>query len=111
MLDLRIWLTYDDKAIRRDLPDLVGFMLATGLRISETAAVHWDDVDLDAGTVRLRGNVIRVKGQGLIIQENESNKLKKRTLDLPRWCVLMLRRRRPANAEGTGVHLRPRKAA
>ncbi len=38
--DLRTWLTYDDVAIRRDIPDLVAFMLATGLRISEASAVR-----------------------------------------------------------------------
>ncbi len=47
--DLRTWLTYDDVAIRRDIPDLVAFLLGTGLRISEASAVHWDDLDLDSG--------------------------------------------------------------
>lgn len=32
---LRAALTYDDEAIHRDLPDFVGFMLATGCRIGE----------------------------------------------------------------------------
>ncbi|GAA0265324.1 site-specific integrase [Cryptosporangium japonicum] len=100
VIDLRIWLTYDDKAIRRDLPDLVGFMLATGLRISEASAIHWDDIDLAAKTVRLRGNVIRIKGVGLVMQEDESSKLKKRTLDLPGWCVHMLQRRRARASTG-----------
>ena len=44
-------LTYDDLAIRRDIPDFVAFMLATGLRISAAAAVVWGDVDLKRRTV------------------------------------------------------------
>ena len=99
-IDLRIWLTYDNQAIRRDIPDFVAFMLATGLRISEVSAIHWENLDLTHNTVRLRGNVARIKGVGLIIQEDESNKLSKRTLDLPTWCVQMLKTRRPAFAAG-----------
>jgi integrase len=33
---------YDERAIARDLPDLVGFMMATGLRIGETTGLAWD---------------------------------------------------------------------
>ena len=73
--DIQIWLTYDDVAIRRDVPDLVAFMLATGLRISEASAVQWNDVDLVQGTVQVRGNVVRLKGQGLVLQRDESSKL------------------------------------
>lgn len=49
--DLGVSLACDDQAIERGLPDFVAFMLATGLRIGEDAAVTWDALDLDAGTV------------------------------------------------------------
>jgi hypothetical protein len=39
---LRAWLTYDDKAIERDLPDLADMLVATGLRVGECLAVTWD---------------------------------------------------------------------
>jgi integrase len=51
------------QARERDLPDLVDFLLATGLRVGEALAVTWDAVDLSAGTVEVRGTVIRVKGR------------------------------------------------
>jgi integrase len=70
-IDLRIWLTYDDRAISREVPDLVDFMLATGLRISECAAVTWRNIDLDSWTVRVAGNVVRLKGVGLIVHVEE----------------------------------------
>ena len=37
---LRAWLTYDDKARERDLPDLVDMLLATGLRVGECLSCH-----------------------------------------------------------------------
>ena len=92
-IDLRIWLTYDNTAIRRDLPDFVAFMLATGLRISECSAVTWQCIDLDNWQVQVAGNVVRLKGKGLIIQVEETDKLTKRVLDLPWWAVEMLERR------------------
>jgi integrase len=53
---LRTALTYDDEAIHRDLPDFVGFMLATGCRIGEALTLTWDAIDLEAGTVEIRGS-------------------------------------------------------
>lgn len=50
------WLTQlwnDEKAIRKDLPDLTFFMLATGVRIGEVLAAIWSDVDFEAGTVAI----------------------------------------------------------
>lgn len=46
----------DERAVRKDLPDLTRWMLATGLRIGEALAVAWSDVDLDAGTVEVDRN-------------------------------------------------------
>jgi integrase len=43
----------DPRAQRRDLPDLVFFMLATGVRIGEALGVMGSEVDLDAGTVEI----------------------------------------------------------
>lgn len=93
-VDLRVWLRYDDVAIRRDVVELVDFLLATGVRIGEASAVRWLDVDLAAGTVAITGNVVRVKGIGLIRQEDESSKLTVRTLGLPSWAVALLKARR-----------------
>ena len=76
---LRAALTYDEKAVRRDLPDLVSGMLATGLRVGEVCALTWDCVDFDASTVRTNGIVVRVPGMGLTIKTDESNKVTRRT--------------------------------
>src|SRR3954451_11536651 len=56
----------DERARRHDVPEFVAFMLATGCRIGEAAAVTWDDLDLGAGTVDVSSTIVRVKGQGLV---------------------------------------------
>ncbi|RZU33394.1 site-specific recombinase XerC [Blastococcus saxobsidens] len=89
---LMAMVTYDDGAVSRDLPDFIAFMLATGVRIGEAAAMTWDAVDLDAGTVEVRSTVVRVKGQGLIAKSTKTD-AGARALVLPSWCVEMLRGR------------------
>jgi len=54
---LHQWLSSDEQSIERDLPDLVLFVVATGLRIGEALAVQWADIGLDEGTVEVRGTV------------------------------------------------------
>jgi len=86
-------ITFDHTALARDLPDFVAFMLATGLRIGEASAITWDGVDLDAGTVQVRGTVIRLKGQGLLLTSTTKSTAGMRTLALPPWCVEVLQHR------------------
>lgn len=66
--DLRARVAADKKARGRDLPDFTDMMLATGLRIGETAAIVWPAVDFDAATVEVRGTVVRLTGKGLWIK-------------------------------------------
>ena len=95
----------DETARSRGMPDLVAFMLASGCRIGEAAAVTWNDLDLDldAGTVDVRATIVRVTGQGLI-RKSTKTASGSRTLLLPPWCVERLRSRaaRPS-ASGKGV--------
>lgn len=83
----------DPKAVRRDLPDLSRFMMATGVRIGEALAVYWDDIDFEAGTVAVDYTVIRVKEVGLV-RKSTKTEAGERTLPLPRWALDMLKRRR-----------------
>lgn len=94
--ELRRWLTAldgDEFALRKDLPDLARFMLATGARIGEALGVTWADVDLDRGVLRIERTIVRVKGQGLVAKAPKST-TSARTLLLPPWCVVLLRERR-----------------
>lgn len=91
---LRGKLRHHRKSTARDLPDFVDMLLATGVRIGEVCALDWDSLDLTNRTVQIRGVVVRVKGEGLIIKRYPGTKLKHRTLILPRWAVAMLTERR-----------------
>jgi integrase len=82
----------DEKARRRDLPDLVFFMLATGVRIGEALALVWQQVDLEAGTVQITGTLVRVKGEGLL-RKGTKSRAGERTSALPVSAVVVLRRR------------------
>jgi integrase len=87
---LRALLTYDDRAVARDVIDLVGVLAATGMRIGEATALLWDDVDLEAGTVDVGATIVRVKGKGAIRQAFTKSQAGKRMLQVPAWCVSVL---------------------
>lgn len=90
---LRALLTYDEKALARDVPDLVGLLVATGMRIGEATALLWNSVDVDVGTVDVVATVVRIKGKGAMRQEVTKSETGRRQLQLPSWCVAMLRGR------------------
>lgn len=91
-VDLLKQLQEDEKARRRDLPDLAFFMLATGVRIGEALAVVWSEVDFEVGTVQITSTLIRVKGEGLL-RKGTKSRAGQRTLPLPESAVALLRRR------------------
>lgn len=78
--DLRRTLRDDRLAVRRDIPEFVDFLLATGLRVCEASAVRWQDLKLDNATLAVHGNAVRVKRLGLVLQESDSSKLTLRIL-------------------------------
>lgn len=82
----------NDYARRKDLPDLLRFLFATGVRIGEALAVRWADVDLAAGVVVVDHTIVRVKGKGLVRKGTKSD-ASDRDLALPGWAVGMLARR------------------
>jgi integrase len=50
--------TYDDKAIARDLPDFIEMMLATSLRVGDAAAIRWTSIDLHSGTIHVGDGIV-----------------------------------------------------
>src|SRR5215218_1412722 len=96
---LHHWLSSDEQSVERDLPDLVLFLTATGLRIGEALAVQWRDLDLDECTVDVRGTVLRLRAGGLIIKSSPKSAAGRRILELPSWAVTMLQRRQPKDVD------------
>lgn len=89
-------LAADEHAVQADLPDLVTFMLPTGVRIGEALAVLWNQADLEPGTVEITHTIARLPGEGLIRKITKS-RTGGRTLTLPTWALAMLRGRHTAN--------------
>jgi integrase len=48
----------DPVAVRRDLPDLTRWFLATGVRIGEAIAVGWENIDLEGRSVQIDHKII-----------------------------------------------------
>jgi integrase len=95
IVGLRQQLTADEAAVHADLPDQVVFMLGTGVRIGESLAVLWSQVDHEAGAVEITHTIARLPGQGLVRKAPKS-KAGERALPLPDWTVALLRRRHAA---------------
>jgi integrase len=77
------------------MPDLVDILLGTGCRWGEGAGLRWEDVDLDSGTVTVRGTLIQGKGWQADTKTHEP-----RTLQVPRFVLDVLRRRHSEAREG-----------
>jgi len=70
-------------------------MLGTGVRIGESLAILWSQVDLEAGTIEITHTIVRVKGEGLLRKTTKS-KAGQRLLHLPTWAIIVLRTRHAA---------------
>jgi integrase len=92
-IDLLTRLRRDPTAVRQDLPDFVEFMLGTGVRIGEAAAVRDAVLDLDTRTVHINATVVRINGAGLQIQPRTKTLGSERILRLPPHLVRMLKHR------------------
>jgi integrase len=68
---------------------LFTLLVNTGLRRGEALALQWSDVDLEAGTLRVRGTLARVNGE-LEVTEPKTEK-SKRTVPLSSPAVQTLR--------------------
>jgi integrase len=103
LAECRRWIAQlqaDPVAVRRDLPDLTRWLLATGVRIGEAIAVDWSSIDLDQATVAIDYKMLRVEGEGLQRIRRPKSDAGHRTLPLPVFAVRMLKRR--AVSGGTG---------
>jgi integrase len=72
----------------------------TGTRRGEALALHWRDVDLDAGTIAVRRSVgvVRVKGEGATVSEGPTKTGKPRVVDTGPATVAVLRAHRRERA-------------
>lgn len=83
-----------------DVADLIEFLAGTGCRVSEACALAWEDVDLTLGTVTIRANAVRARGQGVLRQDRTKTKAGVRTITIPaKLLTLLVDRRVQAETE------------
>lgn len=82
-------------ALKRSRPAWITIVLAlgTGMRIAEIFGLEWQNIDLDAGTVRVDKTVITTS-KGIVIQNATKTKSSRRTIPIPSWVIDALRRYR-----------------
>jgi integrase len=85
-------------AVRRDLPDLTRWFLATGVRIGEAIAIDWTAIDMERAVVEIDYKIIRVKGAGLQRIRRTKSDAGHRTLPLPLFATRVLERRLAASS-------------
>jgi len=84
-------------ACREDrLYPLFALMVGTGLRRGEALGLHWQDIDLDNGQLRVRSTLSRVQGH-LAVSEPKTDK-SRRSVPLPAPVVDELRAHRARQA-------------
>lgn len=74
--------------------EVLSLIAATGMRRGEALALKWSDVDLVAGTLRVRGTLARVDGH-LTVTDTKTEK-SRRTIELSPGLVDLLARHRDA---------------
>jgi integrase len=92
--DLLAKLRASDYCRARDLIDPITVLIATGLRRSELLGLRWVDFDVDAGTLTVRGTVVRKRGEGLKWVGDTKSAAGQRTVPLPQFAVEALTARR-----------------
>jgi integrase len=99
-MDLLAKLSADQRAVDDDLPDLIRYLLGSGVRIGEAMGLRWFRVDLTEGIVVHGDNLVRETGAGLVLHSPKTE-AGFRIVPLPEFVLHMLRVRYPG--EGFGL--------
>lgn len=91
----------DEVAVVQDLPDVARYFAGTGNRTGETLAVRWERIDFDGRIAYVDGNLVRINGEGLQINDGKTE-MAQRPIPLTAWLVEMLKDRRVRVAAEAG---------
>lgn len=91
--ELVLALRADGRAVELDMPDLVEFMLGSGVRIGEALALRPAVVDLNGRVFEINATVVRTKGQGVRIQEHPKTAAGWRVIAVPEFVGGIVRSR------------------
>lgn len=95
--DFLLKLDHDEVAVAGDVPDLVRYLMGTGVRIGEALGLRWFRVDLDEGISVHGDNLVWENEAGLVLHEPKTP-AGFRILPLPDFVAMMLRLRYPGEA-------------
>ena len=73
----------DHPFMRVMMPELISFVLRTGLRQGEAFGMKWDDVDFANACVFVKRSLAHVVGKGAVFQEPKTKGSRRRVLLLP----------------------------
>ena len=82
-----------------DMADIIDLMLATGARIGEILALRWEDIALDAlrPNLTINGTIKTEPGKGTYRKASPKSDSSVRTVALPDFAIVILKRRRTAS--------------
>lgn len=58
-----------------------------GARRDEVVALQWEDIDLNAGVVRLDENYVRT-AEGMLLKDTKTHQMRRVSIDVPRVALL-----------------------
>ncbi|WP_198413791.1 site-specific integrase [Cryobacterium sp. TMT2-15-1] len=81
------------------MADIIDLMLATGARIGEILALRWEDIALDAlrPNLTINGTIKTEPGKGTYRKARPKSDSSVRTVALPDFAIIMLKRRHTAS--------------
>ncbi|WP_322409146.1 site-specific integrase [Microbacterium invictum] len=97
LLDAARAIDQDPRGWRTHSYPLFALIAATGMRKGEALALRWQDIDLDAATVTVRGTLSRVDGK--LIVTAPKTRASRRVLPISQGAVQLLRTHRVAQLE------------
>lgn len=80
------------------LEALLTVALTTGMRRGELLGLHWQDIDLNTGSIQVRRSVNRIGKYGLVVSEPKTAK-SRRKITLPTFVIDILKQYRVRQQE------------
>lgn len=102
--DLQAFLTAvraDKRLTELDVPDLIEFMIASGLRVGEACALDITSVNFASKQITVEATAVRVAGQGVVRQAYPKTNISHRTITIPDTAIALLKRRHKRLKEAT----------
>lgn len=88
----------EDGRNREPKDAMLALLISVPLRRGEMLGLAWEDIDFERGVIRLKRQLVRMKGRGLVVKRLKT-RASRRTLALPTIVLDMLRMHRARQQE------------